>query len=477
LDPARGCCTKVSVAELYANTATELATLIRGGEVSCREVVEAHLARIDAVNGRVNAVTVALSDTALAAADRADEVRRSGGAMAPLHGVPFTVKENIDCLGTATTHGVRALRDAMPYMDAPVVARMKAAGAILIGRTNLSEMGLRLCSDNPLRGRTRNPWNPRVTAGGSSGGDAVAVATGMTPIGIGNDIGGSLRVPAHCCGVATLKPTTGRIAHAASLPPQDYGMSGQAMLAPGPIARSVADLRLCLSLLSGRDVRDPRSVDVPLKGPPPEERRAALVTEIPGARIPSDTLAAVRRAGEILTAAGWAIEEVAPPEVLRVGELWQKLVATDLSVVMPMVQPVVTPELFEHVMRLCRGAKLHEVSNNRMHEERSRLMRAWSGFFAEYPVAVGPSLIGAPWPLDADLNPNTGPDLLAEATRFILPANALGLPAVALPMGVSNGLPTGVQVYADLWREDLCLEVAEIIEQGVRMELPIDPVT
>src|SRR5215211_1491439 len=131
------------MAELYKCTATRLAALIRAGEVSCRDVVEAHLARIDAVNGHVNAVTVVLSDAALAAADLADSARRSGGPMGPLHGVPFTVKENIDCLGTATTHGVRALSDAMPYLDAPIVARMKAAGAILIGRANLSEMGLR----------------------------------------------------------------------------------------------------------------------------------------------------------------------------------------------------------------------------------------------------------------------------------------------------------------------------------------------
>jgi amidase len=238
----------------------------------------------------------------------------------------------------------------------------------------------------------------------------------------------------------------------------------------------VADLRLCLSILSGRDIRDPRSVDVPLKGAQPEERRAALVTDIPGAVIPPDTLAEVQRAGVLLAAAGWVIEEVTPPEVLRVGELWHKLVATDLSATMPMVRPVVSPSLYDHVTRICRAAKLNETSNNRIHEERSRLMRAWSGFFAEYPVAVGPNLIGAPWPLDADLHPETGIELLKQATRFILPANALSLPVVALPMGISNGLPTGVQVYADLWREDLCLEVAEIIEQGARTALPIDPV-
>jgi amidase len=457
---------------LHEHSATELARLIRTGEVSSREVVAAHLARIEAVNRRVNAVTVVLAEAALAAADRADRAHGAGQPLGPLHGVPFTVKESLDCLGTPTTYGVPALRDAMPQLDAPIVARMKAAGAIPIGRTNLSELGLRLCTDNPLRGRTNNPWDWRLTAGGSSGGDAAAVATGMTPIGLGSDMGGSLRVPAHCCGVAALKPTTGRIPYASSVPPEDQGMAAQAMLVAGPLARSVADLKLCLSLVSGRDVRDPRSVDAPLAGPPPEERCAALVTKLPGAAIPPGILAGVRRAGELLAAAGWSVDEVAPPEITRVREVWQKLMATDLSVTMPRVQPIVSPALFEHVMQLCREAKLEQASNSRLHEERSRLMRSWSGFFSEYAVAVGPNLAVEPWPVGADL---VNSELLAQATRFILPGNALGLPAVALPMRLADGLPAGIQIYADLWREDLCLEAAAIIEQGVPAAGVVEP--
>lgn len=460
---------------LHEHTASELAALIRTSVVSSREVVEAHLARIDSVNPRVNAITVMLADTALAAADQADRARSAGAALPPLHGVPFTAKENLDCLGTPTTHGVRALSHSMPYLDAPIVARMKAAGAILIARTNLSEMGLRLDTDNPLRGHTLNPFDPQRTPGGSSGGDAVAVATGMTPIGLGTDMGGSLRVPAHCCGVAALKPTTGRIPHAASLPPQDYGMAGLAMLAPGPIARSIADLDVCLSVVHGRDPRDPRSVDVSLKGPPPEERRAAIVTELPGITLPASMVSAILRAGDLLAAQGWIIEEATPPEIQRVGELWHKLVATDLSAVMPLVQPIVSTALYDHVMRLCAAAKIHEISNNRLHEERSRLMRAWSGFFSEYPVLVGPNLSCAPWMLDADLNAATGLTLIERATQFVLPGNALALPVVAVPMGVADGLPGSIQVYADLWREDMCLEAASIIEQGNERVVPIEP--
>jgi amidase len=465
------------VAELYEHTAAELAAMVRDGEVSSREVIEAHLARIEAANPHVNAITVVLSESALAAADRIDHARRSGEGIGPLSGVPFTVKENIDCLGSATTHGVPAHREALPYRDAPAVARLKAAGAIPIGRTNLSEMGLRLCTQNPLRGVTRNPRDPRLTAGGSSGGDAAAVATGMTPIGLGNDIGGSLRVPAHCCGIAALKPTTGRIPHAASLPPYDHGIAGQVMLSLGPMARSVADLRLCLSVLSGRDLRDPRSVDVPLRGAEPEERCAALVTHLPDASIAADTLSALERAEELLQKAGWAVEHATPPEVPRVGDIWHKLLATDLSVVMPKLRGMVTAHLYDHVMQMCQRAKLHEASSYRLHEERSRLMRTWSGFFAEYPVVVGPNMLRAPWPLGADLDPDTGPELLTAVTRFILPASALSLPVVVVPVGMSGALPNSVQIYADLWREDWALEVAEILEAEANECRPIDPAT
>ena len=234
------------MSKLYERTALELAALIRSKEVSSREVVQAHLDRISAVNGHVNAVTVVLAESALKAADAADAREAAG----PLHGVPFTIKENIDCVGSATTNGVPALADAHPTMDAPVVARMKAAGAIPIGRTNLPEMGLRLSTDNPLRGRTLNPWHTELTAGGSSGGEAAALATGMTPFGLGNDIGGSLRNPAYCCGITSLKPTQGRIPHAGSMEPLDAGIAVQAMLVEGPMTRSVADLRMGLSILA-----------------------------------------------------------------------------------------------------------------------------------------------------------------------------------------------------------------------------------
>lgn len=451
-------------------TATQLAALIRDRSASAAEVVDAHLARIENVNGKVNAVTVVLAESAREAAKAADNATPAG----PLHGVPFTIKENIDCLGSATTNGVPALAQAMPDLDAPVVARMKAAGAIPIGRTNLPEMGLRLSTDNPLRGRTLNPWDEAVTAGGSSGGDAVALATGMTPFGLGNDIGGSLRNPAYCCGITSLKPTTGRIPHAGSIEPLDAGMAVQAMLVEGPMTRSVADLELGLSILAGRDARDPRSVDVPLTGPEPVARRAALVTTIEGGQIPAETLAAIRRAGEALQASGWEVVEASPPELDSVQVAWGEMFAADFPLIIETIRPLIRPVLHDRLVELCQHFDVSNKPNSAIHAERSRLTRLWSAWFAEHPVAIGPTWTQLPWPRDADLEPG-GMDMLLDTMRFITPGNVLGLPSVALPTGVLNGRPTGVQVYADLWREDLCLAAAKAVEAALGAPTPIDP--
>ena len=456
---------------LWQRCASELAGLIAAGDVSSREVVEAHLARIDDVNGFTNAVTVVLRETALADADAADRGEVSG----PLRGVPFTVKENIDCIGSATTHGVPGLRDALPWRDAPVVERMKSAGAIVIGRTNLPELALRLSTTNPLRGRTLNPWNAALTAGGSSGGDAAALATGMTPLGLGNDLGGSLRNPAYCCGVAALKPTAGRIARASSLPPVDPGLAQQMMAVDGPMARSVADLRLALAVLAGRDARDPRSVDAPLEGRKSAAQRAALVLRIPGVELPAATTAAIQHAGRLLAAAGWEVELAEPPELDLVNETWGDVLWSDFSLLIPRWRPLLTEPMYDYLVRAAARHERRAISTYDIHTTRSFLQRLWSEFFARFPVAVGPTWTCLPWPADADLDPETGTQLVLDSTSFITPANVLGLPAVALPTGVADGLPTGVQVYADLWREDLCLEAAAVIEAGAERPTPIDP--
>lgn len=455
---------------LWRRSATELAALIRARKVSSREVVTAHLERIEEVNGRINAVTRVLAESALAAADAADR----SAPLGPLHGVPFTIKENIDLAGTPTTQGVPALAQAVASVDAPVVERMKAAGAIALARTNLPEFGLRISTVNPLHGRTCNPWDPKRVAGGSSGGEGAALATGMSCIGLGNDIGGSLRNPAYCNGIASLKPSTGRIPHYMSMPPQDGGIAFQAMLVEGPMARSVADLRLALAILAGRDIRDPVSVDAPLSGKP-VAKRAVLVTALPNGPIEPATVAAVREAGKALAAAGWQVTEDVPPEIETISEMWGRTLAQDLVVNMPLMEMVITPELTVGLKQLFERFDPDGMPAAVVNAERSRLSRLWSAYFVEHPVVIGPTWTALPFAHDVDLDPETGMALLTDTLRFITPGNLLGIPSVCLPCGVDGGLPRGVQIYADRWREDVCLEVAEIIEAAMPPVCPIDP--
>src|SRR6476619_8339718 len=194
------------MSEVWQLSATELAHRIADRQLSSAEVVEAHLARIEAVNPALNAVVRVLADEARDAAVAADRKLAAGESIGPLHGVPFTVKENIDMAGLPTTWGLPALAQAVVPADAPVVERMRAAGAIPIARTHLPDMALRLHTNSSLHGLTRNPWHPGRTAGGSSGGEAAALASGMSPIGLGNDIGGSLRNTANACGIASIRP-------------------------------------------------------------------------------------------------------------------------------------------------------------------------------------------------------------------------------------------------------------------------------
>jgi len=456
--------------ELWNTSASELAQLIKNKDVSTREVVQAHLDRIETVNSKVNAVTVVLAESALEAADIADKQAPRG----PLHGVPFSIKENIDCLGSATTNGVPICAEAMPSQDAPVVERMKAAGAIPLARTNMPEFGLRITTDNPLRGLTLNPWTADRTTGGSSGGEGSAIATGMSPIGLGNDIGGSLRNPAYCCGITSLKSTVGRIPIAASIPPTDKGLAAQIMHVEGPMARHVKDLKLGFSILSGRHSRDPSSVDAPLQGPAPSEKRVALVTEIPGISMPDSISGAVKQAGEALSKAGWQVEEALPPELPLISELWAHLLSAEFEPIVDTLAMAMSPKPIDLLKDMFRIYSPATMPSPYLHAERWRLSCAWTEFFSHYPLVVGPTWTNIPFLHDADIREN-GTQVIMDTLAFITPGNFLGIPSVSLPIGISDGLPTGVQVYADRWREDLCLEGAAIIENQFGHITPIDP--
>ena len=459
---------------LCKKSASELAELVRSKEASSKEIVEAHFNRIKEVNPDINAITLTLEESALKLADEADSAGEEERKR-PFHGVPFTIKENIDFMGTPTTNGIPLLAESMPPRNAPIVDRMLGAGAIPIGRTNLPEMGMRLDTDNPLRGRTFNPWNKALTPGGSSGGEAASIATGMSPFGLGNDIGGSLRNPAYCCGIASLNPSIGRIPFVNSIEGFiDMGISG-AFLSDGPMARSVEDLRTGLSIMAGRHIDDPQSVNTPLSGPIPEKPKAALVKEIANFNLPDATKREIDKAGAILSNSGWSIEEVEAPEVERVYEIWGTVLNSGMLDAMP--EEVFKPETAAYLHRFAEPFLSNDLNLDQALIERRRLRRLWSAFLTDYQVCIGPTWANLPWPIDTDLDPEKGIDTLRQSFSFIAPGNCLGLPSVALPMGVDNGIPTGVQIYSELYREDLCLLAAELIQKEAPCPTPIDPVS
>ena len=462
--------------ELWEMSASELARLIREREVSSREVVEAHLRRIAQVNPEVNAITVVLEETALQAADAADEAVRSGVTAGPLLGVPVTVKENIDVAGSATTLGIVALRDAVAATDAPHVAELRAAGAIPIGRTNMPEFGMRWHTDNDLRGPTRNPWSAGHTPGGSSGGDAVAVATGMAPLGLGNDGAGSLRWPAQCCGVTALKPSLGRVSQTGGDQPTPFAF--QLLGVHGPIARRVSDLRLAFAHMCGRSGGDPWYAPVPLEGPPAEPPvRVRLATDPDGPDLDPGVAAALRRAAELLGEAGYVVEEGAPPALTRAGEIHTQIMSAYGRA--HEKQPPVESLASDGFVRFWADYQPHWAHAGGRPAfdpmlERAQIARAWTAWMSETPLVLAPISTGPAFTVGADFDAAWLAGWPA-AMRMAVTVNLLGLPAVAVPTGEAAGLPQGVQIIGPRFREDLCLDAAEAIEARSRSLTPIDP--
>jgi amidase len=460
---------------LWGRSATDLGRMIRSGEVSSVEVVEAHLGRIEAVNPTLNAVVLVLADQALEAAKAADQRRAAGEAdLGPLHGVPVTVKENIDVAGTPTTNGVPAFAEAIARVDAPLVERLRAAGAIVIGRTNLPDMALRVSTDSSLRGLTRNPWHADLTAGGSSGGEGSALASGMSPLGAGNDIGGSLRNPAHCCGISSIKPTSGRVPWSDAVAPEDGPLSFQLMAVNGPMARTVADVRLGLQVMAGPDRRDPGSLPVPLSFPDSGGPvRVALLPEPPGMSVDPGVAGIVREAGAHLAAAGYEVEEVVPPEYEQALELWTDFLWTELSSLRPMLDQVIGADGLQFLEAGLGGGSVLDVDAYiHLFVRRRRLARLWAEFFHSYPVILSPVWARPAFPHGWDV-PNASATL--ELLGPVKPVNVLGLPAAATPGGLVDGLPVGVQCIAAPFRDDRALDAAAAIEAAVGMTVPVDP--
>jgi amidase len=474
LDPEGG----RGVSELWRKSALELAAMVRGREVSSREVIQAHLDRVEAVNPHVNAIVRLLPEQALAAADEADRLAAGGTWLGPLHGVPFTVKENIDLAGTPTTQGVPALAEAIAPVDAPPVERLRAAGAIPFGRTNLPDFALRVHTDSALHGLTRNPWNPQRTAGGSSGGEAAALATGMSPLGLGTDLGGSLRNPAHCCGVASIKPSTGAVPAATVIPPEDMTISYQLMAVEGVMARRVADLRAGFTAIAGQHPRDPLSVPAVFTDLTPGERPAvAVLPEPPGGSTHPGVAAAVRRAADALADDGFKVTEAVPPDYEQAAELWAAILAADVRVIKPVLDQLMGAGGRQSIDYLDGYLPASDLAGwATAHTARHGLARRWSLWYQEYPVLLSPVWSQPAFPLDFDIASLDGAIATLELIRPVLPANLLGTPAAVVPAGMADGLPVGVQVMGGKYTELRCLAVAEAIEQRLGPLTPIDPV-
>jgi amidase len=452
-------------------SAVETAAAIKAGDVSSQDVTAAHLARMKEVNPALNAVVVDLGDSALKAAQAADAARKTGSELGPLHGVPVTIKINIDVEGQANSNGVAAFKDNIAPGDSPVTANLKKAGAIIIGLTNTPEFSLRAFTDNPLHGLTRNPWNPEVTCGGSSGGAGASIAAGIGTIAHGNDIGGSLRWPAHCNGIATIKPTQGRIPAFNPSATAERPLMAQFMSSQGPLAREVRDVRLGLEVMAQRDPRDPWWVPAPLQGPPPAKPIKVALAKIPNdMTTDSGVTALIRKAADSLADQGYAVSEVEVPDVNGVWQLWCDLILTEIGVLQKeQMLAVSSPDFhkaFDGIVGL--AAQLDQAGYMKAISDRSRHIRNWMIFMEEYPLVLAPTTVRRTPEVNADLKGEQRvKEVFQNDLRFISAINVLGLPAAVVPVGLLDGLPVGVQIVGSRYREDLCLDAAAAIESKV----------
>lgn len=465
---------------LWKLPAAAQAKAVRGGEISAVELVDSHLQRIAEVNPRVNAVTQLLAERAREAAARTDRRRASGEELGPLAGVPFTVKESTPVEGVPTTFGTARFRDLVAAADALPVARLRAAGAIPIGHSNMPTLVLAgMHSRSELFGDTVNPWDPGRTPGGSSGGDGVAVATGMAALGLGNDSGGSVRIPASFCGVAGLKPTAGRFpADHRVLGPDDPGPATQMLVTDGPLARGVADLRLAYEALAGTDPRDPRAVPVPVHGEPlPGRMKVAVVADPGGHGVHPTVREAVSTAADALRDAGYDVREVADvPRLDEALEAYGRITVTEFAETWPVVRTLLGEggdRYLEMTMETTPPATAAEFM--KLMGVWLGIRRSWAEFLDEYPLLLGPVFTEPPVEPGLESRDRAGRERVGAGMRLCTVTSFVGVPGVAVPTGVTDGLPSGAQIIGRAFREDLCLAAAQEVEDRLGVLTPIDP--
>jgi len=448
-------------------SARDLAHRIRRGEITAVSVTRQMLDRVARVNPRINAIVQDCGEEAMADAGTLDRRIAEGLDPGRLAGVPVTVKVIADQKGYATTNGTMLSKDLVAAEDSPFLANMRAEGAVVIGRTNTPAFSYRWFTSNGIHGTTLNPREPGLTPGGSSGGAGAAVASGMGHIGHGTDIAGSIRYPAYACGVQGIRPTPGRVP-AFNATAGDRGIGPQLMAVSGPLARRVDDLRLALEVMSGVSVNDPWSAPVPLRGPS-YPRRAALVTHPGGITPDPRILADLDRAAALLRAAGWTVETPAEvPDLREAVELQTDLwIGDGYADKLAAAENEGDPGALACLGRFRARAEAIDLARfGQVFARRSTLIRAWRAFLADYPIVLMPVSAELPFKADEDLQ---GPEVLDRIWGAQLPQIAiplLGLPGVSVSSGQVGGVPSGVQLVAAPWREDICLDAAEVLETG-----------
>jgi amidase len=446
---------------IYAS-ATDLARAIRAKAISSAEVVQVYLQRIEAVNPHLNAVVQLRSEAALAEARAADAALARGQVLGPLHGVPMTIKDSLDTAGVITTGGTTGRASFVPAQDATVVARLRQAGAILLGKTNTPELTLWGETDNLVYGRTNNPYDLTRTPGGSSGGAAAIIAAGGSPLDIGSDTRGSIRLPAHFNGIAGIKPTSGRVPRTGHIIPWGLG-AVDALTQLGPLARSVEDLGLILPIITGVDWCDPAIVPMPLGDPQAvslQGLRVALYTDNGLLAATPETVAAVQRAATALTEAGALVHDDRPPLLEQVEAVYNALSDADSRAwVRRLLQRAGTTAIHPRLQQRIEAATPLPVGDfTALLEEVDRVRSALLRFLQPYDLILCP-VCAVPAP--------------PHGTTLSLPSytgvyNLTGWPGAVVRGGTSpEGLPIGVQLVARPWREDVALAVAQYLEEAL----------
>jgi amidase len=454
---------------LWQKSAVETAAGIREKRFSCSDVMVSVVERIRALNPKLNAIVMDLTDQALAEAAAADRALPKLPEPGPLFGVPVTIKVNVDQEGQATTNGLPAFANLIAPGDSAVVRNLRRAGAIIVGRTNTPELSMRLTTVNPLHGRTWNPWHADASAGGSSGGAGASAAAGFGPIHHGNDIGGSLRFPAFANGVATLKPSMGRVPAYNPSAKVERGLLAQLTSVQGAIARSVADVRLATRVMAGGDARDPGWVPAPFDGEPLEKPiRVAVTRNSHGYEMHPGISRLIDRSAGYLSDAGYDVVEVEPPSIMEPARGWFTVLLTELKGTLgPTVDQYGSEDLRRIFGWYYEMGNILDLDDYRAGlADRTRMMRAWNVFLEDHPLILTPFLMRPLYSWNYDAQGFAQTKDVFDGAVYSYGINYLGLPAGVVPVDLVEDLPAGVQLVGRRFREDVILDAMAAIEQG-----------